>query len=345
MKNRHKKQSKKTWIPNHNQRRAEPVKKKEYEMPDDYKDYLQKLVVMLDDRAEYDKILPTLPPDVRAGAMPIVRKLDKSIEKLEQILADEYDVFQSRQQRIEEAEENKGEAGSRLYEYLQRLFIVAKHKFPPEKFRDFEANWVKDMSPEWKKTFYEHIALRESYDLENILADPDGGIKRKMKHPQLQMKEAIFEIARVAYVTDDFFKESEAEYEKAVAIRDRAEKNLWLYMPKERAEQRRDIEKLDRRLDEGKLKMMEYLEICFDEDGKVEVENPDQEKLDAAFALAGIAQERMYIMYKHTRPKLLEKFTPICLSAYETPEEIEQFYERIKKREEDELDKILASLN
>jgi hypothetical protein len=333
-KKKFKKQAKKTWFP-------QPVKKKAYEMPDNYKRDLHKLTDMLDHREEYNKLLPLLPPEKLAEAMPIIRNLDKTLDEIEQKLADEYEDFQNHQQELEE---NKDEARARVYEFMQRLFIVAKHKFEPVKFKEYERDIMQGWSSEFKEQFYDHIALRESYDLENILSDPVGEIKRPMKPPNIQMKEAIFDINRLVYETPDDFKEMEAEYERVLAIRDRVEKNLWLYDPDERKVKREQIKDLDNQLDNFKLALNEYLEICFKEDGAIEVKNPDQKKVDAAFAQADVAHERIYLMYKHAKPELLEDFTKTCLSAYETPEEIEQFYQRVAKRETEELDKILESL-
>jgi hypothetical protein len=342
MKDRLKKKLKAKKILGNNQRHSKPVVKKEYEMPEYYKDYLNKLVEMIDEQEQYKKILPTLPPDVRAEALPVMRQLDKAIEAFEQKMADEYRDFQKRSQRIEETEKEKEETKAILFENMQRMFIVAKHKFEPAKFKEYEAHITRNWEPDFKEEFYELVAHRESYDLENILADPDGRVRRPMKNPQIQLKEALFDIARVAYVTPDDFKELEAEYERILAIRERADMKLWIIDPEHRPAKRRQIEELDKQLDEFKPKLMEYLETCFAETGKIEVRHPDQKKLDAAFAQADVASERVHLMYKHVLPHLYEGFVETSFRDM-TPEEIKAAQARIAKREAEELDKILAS--
>jgi hypothetical protein len=344
MKDRLKKKLKAKKILGNNPRHAKPVKKKEYPMPPEYNEYLVKLTEMIEQQDELKRILPTLSPEKRAEALPHVREFGKAIENFEQKMAEEYDNFQARSRRIDEQKKEKDDSFARLYEHLQRGFIVMKHKLPAETFKKFEDTWVGKMSEEDRKEFYELVAHRESYDLENILADPDGRVRRPMKHPQIQMNEAIFEIDRAAYETPEDFKEMEAIYEQTLASREKADSGLWLLDPEHRPAKRKKIEELDRMIDEALPQLIQYLASCFAETGKKERKHPDRKKLDAAFAQAGVAQERMYLMYKHTRPELLEDFTKVCLSAYTKPEEIEAFHARVAKRETEELDEILASV-
>lgn len=323
---------------------AEPVKKKKvYEMPPEYNEYLQKLTEMIDQREEYKRILPTLPPERLAEARRAIRELDKTLDKFEQKMAEQYDSFQRSSAQLEEAEKNSDEAFALLYESMQRYFIVMKHRLAPETFKSFEDKWVGQMKKEDSEQWYELIAHRESYDLENILADPDGRIKRPMKNPQFQMEEAVFEIERVAFQTPADFKELEADYEENLAIRNRAENRIWLIDPEHRPAHRKKIEELDRMLDDIKPSLMQYLQMCFAETGKIEVENPDNKKLDAAFAQSEVAAERLHLMYKHALPEHYEKFQATSFEGM-TPEEIEDFNRRVAEREAKELDEILASL-
>lgn len=322
--------------------KSKPVKKKVYEMPDEYNEYLQKLTEMLEAQEEYKRMLPTLPPETRAEALPLIREYDKSLNEFEQKMADEYEAFQERERRIEESSKEADEAAAILYEHIQRGFILMKHNLPAESFKKFEKKWVGQMGKAEREEFYELVAHRESYDLENILADPNGTVRRSMKHPLIQLREARFEVDRVAYITGDEFKELEAEYENNLAIREKANKRLWIIDPEHRPRKRKQIEDLDRMLDEVKPKLMDFLEICFATDGKVEDENPDQKKLDAAFEQLDIASDRAYIMVKHTTPHLLEGFEKISFLDM-TAEEIAETRARIARREAEELDKILAS--
>lgn len=343
MKDRLKKKLKTKKILGTNKLKAKPVKKKEYPMPPEYNEYLGKLTELLDSREEYNRMLPTLPPETRREAIPLIRKLDESLNDFEQRMADEYEDFQKREARIEELEMEKQEASKRIFEHIQRGFILMKHKLPAETFKEFETKWVGRMGKDEREEFYELVAHRESYDLENILAYPNGYIKRPMKHPQIQMNEAIFNINRVVYVTPDDFKELEAEYEKVLTTRDNVEQNMWIYNPEHRPLKCKQIEELDKQLDAFLPKLMEFLEMSFAEMGKVEVENPDRKKLDAAFAQAEIAGDRLHLMYKHAAPNLYEKFVETSFRDL-TPRKIKEANERIAKREAEELDEILASV-
>jgi hypothetical protein len=164
-----------------------------------------------------------------------------------------------------------------------------------------------------------------------------------MKHPHQQLKEARYEINRLAFEMPEDFKEPLAEFEKVVAIRQGMFNRIKYAAPARRGRMRQNVAKLDHMIEAARLKLADYLDICLNEDDKVEIEKPDQKKLDAAFAQADIASERLFILTKHVAPHLLEKLTEIDLSIYDTPEEIAEFYERIAKRETEELDEILAS--
>jgi len=343
MKDRLKKKIKTKKILATNKVKAKPVKRKEYPMPPEYNKYLKEFTELLDSREEYNRMLPTLPPETRREAIPLIRQLDESLGEFEQRLADEYENFQKREARIEELEQEKEDAATILFEHMQRGFILMKHKLPAETFQPFEKKWVGRMGKAEREEFYELVAHRESYDLENILAYPNGYIQRPMKHPLIQMHEARFEIDRVAYVTPDDFKKIEAEYEKALAIRDKTEKKMWIYNPEHRPLKCQQIEELDRKLDELLPRLMKYLAKRLAETGKVEVENPDEKKLDAAFELSEIASQRVYLMIKHTTPHLLEGWEKASFQDL-TPEELAETRAQIAKREAEELDKILASL-
>lgn len=164
-----------------------------------------------------------------------------------------------------------------------------------------------------------------------------------MKNPHLQLKEAIFEISKIAYETDDFFKECEATIEENVKIRDDYAERIKDASPTEQIQMQLRLADLDRKIEKGKESLRKYLDACFAEDGRVEIETPDQEKLDAAFAKAKVAHERIYLVYKHTQPHLLEEFTKIA-TDHLTPEETEDFFERVARREAEELDEILTSI-
>lgn len=318
------------------------MKYEEYEMPEDYKKHLDQYAEMLKQREEYSKIIPTLPGDKRREAAPLIKNFDNSLNEIEQKLAEEYEGHQKRERNIDE----KREA---LLENMERIFIVAKHRFPPEKFKEYEKNLTSKWTDDFKIFFYERIELREAYDLHNILAAlrPTDGTpiyKPPMKPPHIQFKEAHYELSLLIYEIPEDFKQMLEEFEVPLKERKAAANRIKFANPRRHPIMKAQLAQLDRQIEVAKIKLWDYLEICLKEDGRIEKENVDQKKVDAAMAKTTIASERNFILIKHKLPHLLEKYTEISLSVYDTPEEIAEFYERIAKREEEELDEILRSV-
>ena len=166
-----------------------------------------------------------------------------------------------------------------------------------------------------------------------------------MKNPHLQLKEAVEEINKHAYEDDDeFIKKIESELEKFKQLRESQVRMLKFTSPHHRAKKKFQLGVLDKQIEQAERKLRDYKRDFAYNGEKIEKENPDQEKLDAAFAKADVAHERIFILTKHTKPHLLEDLRKIAIDCY-TPEELEEFYARIAKREAEELDEILASVN
>lgn len=323
--------------------KLQQVKRKIAEMPGELREHLEKLSRTIDEGEDYVRVIPTAPPDIRAAVLPQIRLFDKLIENLKQKLVDEYEAFLVKPLRIDDDGVNEARAAAKLWELLERMFLVARHKFEPKTFKKFETKIKKILAPDDFAVFHDRAAARASYDLENILKDPDGKIRQPMKHPQTQMHETMFDIHRIVYHTDDFFRTAEAAYEHALATRHTAADYLWLLKPGERQKKQRELVELDSLLDAGKANLMVYLEAYLSEFGKPEFADSDRERREKAFAAAAVAHERMFIMYKHTIPQLFKGFVPIATSSFSTPEELDAFYERIAEREAAELDEILKS--
>lgn len=166
-----------------------------------------------------------------------------------------------------------------------------------------------------------------------------------MKNPHLQLKEAVEEINKLAYEDDDeFIGKIEAELEKLRQLRESQVRMLKFTSPHHRAKKKFQLGVLDKQIEQAERKLREYKRDFANNGEKVERKNPDQEKLDAAFAKAAEAQERIFVLTKHTAPHLLEGLTKIATDCY-PPEEMEEFRARVAKREAEELDEILASVN
>lgn len=105
---------------------------KEYEMPEEYQRNLQIWLEMLEQRDEYAKAIPHLPPDDRAKALPVFEEFKKSVATIELELAKEYEKFQAEKRREAEIDAvlAKAEVSS------ERLYIIIKHT-KPHLFEEF----------------------------------------------------------------------------------------------------------------------------------------------------------------------------------------------------------------
>lgn len=139
--------------------------KKEYEMPDEYKENLRRLTEMIEERDRKAEIIKTLPPESRAEALPALSRLNASIDKIEQTLADEYKEFQVESRRKDEVTHvlDKG------MEKVEELFIIIKHQ-KPHLFDEFKKIVVEHMTPDEEQDFYDKIAVLEATKLKDILA-------------------------------------------------------------------------------------------------------------------------------------------------------------------------------
>ncbi len=162
-----------------------------------------------------------------------------------------------------------------------------------------------------------------------------------MQNPHVQLRKAIFDISKIEEQSDEFFKEMEAQLEKDKLVRESQLKLLKYISPHKRAKKKLQLDALDKKIEEAEKKVNRYREVCSEEGGNIE--NYNQRRLDAAFAKAQEAHERIYLVYKHLHPHLLEEFTKIAAEGYDS-EELEEFFANIARREAEELEEILASV-
>lgn len=129
----------------------------EFEMPEGYRQYLQTLTEMIEERDHYAREIPNLPPDLRAQAQPALAELSRAIENLEQRLADEYERYQAEKRKESEisAHINRG------MEAVENLFIHFKNNVP-HRFKEFEKIVIQGMTPEEVEEFYDRVAIREA---------------------------------------------------------------------------------------------------------------------------------------------------------------------------------------
>lgn len=138
------------------------TEKKEYEMPGEYQNYLDDYAKMLDERAQYAKIILTLPLAVRRRAQPALRELDIAIERLEAELANEFQQFQTKK-RYDEIISKELAKGM---EAVEKLFIEIRNS-QPQLFEHLKAVVTRDMTDLEEQEFYANIARREAQMKEN----------------------------------------------------------------------------------------------------------------------------------------------------------------------------------
>lgn len=138
------------------------TEKKEYEMPGEYQNYLDDYAKMLDERAQYAKIILTLPLAVRRRAQPVLRELDIAIERLEAELANEFQQFQTKK-RYDEIISKELAKGM---EAVEKLFIEIRNS-QPQLFEHLKAVVTRDMTDLEEQEFYANIARREAQMKEN----------------------------------------------------------------------------------------------------------------------------------------------------------------------------------
>jgi hypothetical protein len=326
------------------ERLAQPDYKEEYEMPAGYQAQLKQLVEMIEARDEYAKSFSALPPDVRRAAQPHYDELCRSIEDLEQKMADEYERFQEEQRREQE-----------LYEltYLQEtiseeLFIRVKHR-KPYLFKKFEEYATRGMTVEEREEQYEIIARREVEELEDILS---GKISAPEYHnpfinlilPKDQIRDLLLDINLVAFETDDYYKENLELMKNAEQARRKLALRASDALPVRRRNLEKTVRDLRSNIRAGKQHLLDYFKENKENGKFIEIEKPDQEKLDELFKEVDAAHERLFIVIKHTQPERFEEFEKIAVSDYDTPEQIAAFYERIAEREQKQLKALLKSI-
>lgn len=104
-------------------------KRKEYEMPAEHNEYLEKLAEMIEHRDENQRLIPLLPPEMRAEAALPMQRLNESIEEFEQKLAEAYEAFQEEQAYAEARRSNRA-----VHRWMQiaRRFLFMKKYFSQE---------------------------------------------------------------------------------------------------------------------------------------------------------------------------------------------------------------------
>lgn len=319
------------------------MNKEEYEMPAEYQEQLKQLLKLIEKRDEYTKMLPIVTAQERSQMKQALAELNRSIDKLEQGLADQYEPYQAEQRYEQELSEVKY-----LHDTMsEEHFITVKHKHPLV-FKAFEKYAMRGMTDEERAEQYAVIARREAEELDDILSGKTAAPEYRNRFikfilPRDEMDELLTEMQLVAYETDDYHQTTL----QAVKNADQARRKLIFALNDSLPVRRRNLEKKIVELRDSIRVTRRHLQDYFTTNqasGKfVEIENPDQPRLDELFEQLRIAHERLFIVAKHTQPDKFAEFEKIAVDAY-TPQEKAQFYERIAEREKKELQPLLRSL-
>ena len=147
------------------------MERKEYEMPDEYKQNLAHLTDFIEAREEFrQQIRDGLAAGVRVSAADKalvdekMREFDVLIDGLERELAEEYERYQA--EIAKEAEFSAGVA--EMYEQQKHIYIIIKHE-TPHLLESFTERVLQPMPEDMLEEFYDDIAILEATQLDAIL--------------------------------------------------------------------------------------------------------------------------------------------------------------------------------
>lgn len=140
------------------------MSKKEYPMDENYNRAVQFLTEQIAERDKVSKQLKLLSPADRPEGLRLLAELDKSIERAEQALANEYEATQN----LRRSEEKRDETYNDLVESLVGSYVHIKYR-NPEILEKFEET-INNMPPDEAKDFYARAARLEARDLIGIIA-------------------------------------------------------------------------------------------------------------------------------------------------------------------------------
>lgn len=140
------------------------MKEKEYPMNENYNQALKFLTEKIAERDQLREQIKLLPPADRPEGLRLLAELDKSIERSEQALANEYEATQN----LRRSEEKRDEAYDDLVEGLAGSYVHVKYR-NPEILEQFEET-INNMPPDEAEAFYARAARFEAGDLISIIS-------------------------------------------------------------------------------------------------------------------------------------------------------------------------------
>jgi len=154
---------------------------KVYEPDEDYKELAENLVKMLETREELARTVKLAAPEHLAEGQRLLAEMDRSIEQFEATLAESYEAYQEFRRK----DEDLGKMNELIGNSLEMMFIYTKHVLP-EKFELLETKLLNTMSPEETEEFLDRIAVRETNELDKIIAEVTANEKMRRTLENLQ---------------------------------------------------------------------------------------------------------------------------------------------------------------
>jgi len=147
------------------------MERKEYEMPDEYKQHLAQHTECLEAREEFrQQIRDGLAAGVRVSAADKamvdekLREFDRIIDRVEKELAEEYERYQAEMAKEAEFAARVAE----MYEQQKHIYILIKHE-TPHLLDSFTERVLSPMPKDMLEEFYDDVAILEATQLDAIL--------------------------------------------------------------------------------------------------------------------------------------------------------------------------------
>ena len=134
------------------------------EMPEEYRQNAAKLAEFLEDREKYRAALKVMPPRPHAKLKAELPKFDRTIDKLETLLAKEYERIQAEKAKDAKITEQVDD----LWEKSKHIYIIIKHE-TPHLLESFTKQVLGPMPDDMREEFLDGVAILETTKLDAIL--------------------------------------------------------------------------------------------------------------------------------------------------------------------------------
>lgn len=325
------------------ERLAKPEHKQEYEMPEYYHEYAEKLVELIEARDKFAKDLRAMSFEEYARAKPMFDQLDAGVEELEEKMSYEYERYQEEQRREQELEEVTW--GQDLIS--EELFIRVKHQRSHifEKFLEYASQGMTEAEREEQ---YAIIAKREAEELNDILsgkieATEYDNLYIKHRLPDEWIAELLLQIIEIAYRTDVYFSHSFEALERLAETNREFGFHVSDALPVRRRNMEEAIYDNKKILGRGRRFLLDYAREAI-KSGKFKLlKSGYTGYLDDHLEMIEMLVFLKYVVIKHTIPERIEEYVRIVTEGF-SKKETDVFMERAAECEEKNLRGLMQSL-